>query len=168
MNSPDMLAATCGLYCGACPVHVYRERNDYDALRMLAVRYSRLRGLELTPDDLVCDGCLSSRVAVTCRQCKIRSCAETRGITYCSQCLDFPCETIVNFNNDGRLHHSEVLDNIRRQKEVGINTWLDQQDKRWRCVSCKARTEWYDNILCPRCLAIDQNSSKTIDDKDKK
>jgi hypothetical protein len=162
----NILAAACGLYCGACPVHVYRERNDYDALKVLAMRYSQLRRMELQPEDLVCNGCLSSQLAKTCRQCNIRDCAETKGLTHCSRCREFPCKTIINFNNDGRLHHAEVLFNIRRQKQIGIDSWLDEQDKRWRCVACKSRTEWYDNSLCPHCIAIFQNQFKSTGTKE--
>ena len=83
----------------------------------------------------------------------MRDCAVEKGITYCTQCSDFPCQTIIDFNNDGRPHHSEVLINVRRQQEIGIDAWLDEQEKRWRCLNCRCIIEWYDTE-CPQCTTI--------------
>jgi hypothetical protein len=168
MNIKDRnaLAAACGLYCGACSVYVARERGDHEALQKTSERFSQLRGRKFEPAELVCNGCLSSQLADTCRKCDIRDCATEKGITHCSECADFPCKVITDFNNDDRLHHSEVLANIRRQREAGINAWLDEQDKRWRCNACGTRIEWYDYILCPRC--IERNQIIGVDQNDKK
>jgi rubrerythrin len=47
-------------------------------------------------------------------------------------------------------HHAEVLDNIRRQREVGIDSWLREQGERWRCPACGCGTNWYAG-KCPKC-----------------
>lgn len=97
----------------------------------MARRIAEQRGWVIKPEeDLVCDGCLSSQLAIFCRRCVMRACAVEKEITYCAYCSDFPCQTIIDLNNDGRPHHSEVLINIRRQQEIGIDAWLDEQEKR--------------------------------------
>lgn len=75
-----------------------------------------------------------------------------KGITHCARCSGFPCQTIIEFNNDDILHHSEVLDNVHRQQEIGIDAWLDEQEKRWRCQACGCIIDWYDT-KCPQCTA---------------
>ena len=155
MNSQERrkLAAPCGLYCGACSTYIARKRGDEAALDVVAKRITELRGWVIkSEEDLVCDGCLSSQLAIMCRRCAMRTCAIEKGITYCAQCSDFPCKTIIDFNNDGRPHHSEVLDNVCRQQEIGIDAWLDEQEKRWHCMACGCIIEWYDT-QCPQCAA---------------
>lgn len=146
------LAAPCGLYCGACTSYITRKRGGEVALTAMAKRVSERWGTTIKTADLVCEGCLSSQVAIYCRRCAMRDCATKKGINYCAQCSDFPCQTITNFNNDGVRHHSEVLANVRHQKEIGIDVWLDEQEKRWRCPTCKCLIEWYDT-KCPQCAS---------------
>ena len=156
MNNQERnkLAAPCGLYCGACSTYIARKRGDEVALNAVAKRIAEYRGWTIKPEkDLVCAGCLSSQLAIFCLRCAIRDCAFEKGITYCAQCSDFPCQIIIDFNNDGRPHHSEVLANVRRQQEMGIDAWLDEQEKRWRCPDCGCSIEWYDT-KCPQCTVI--------------
>lgn len=146
-------AAPCGLYCGACSTYIARQRGDRARLSTIAKRIGEQKGWAIKPEeDLVCEGCLSSKLAIMCRKCAIRDCATKKDYNYCARCPDFPCQTIINFNNDGRPHHSEVLDNIRRQQQIGIDPWLEEQEKKWRCPACGCFLEWYDT-KCPQCSA---------------
>jgi hypothetical protein len=147
-------AAPCGLYCGACSIRAAYNRKDASMLKAMADGVAMYLGHDVGVDDLACDGCLSDTLAAPCRECKIRDCAYARGLTHCSECSDFPCDLIKNFNDDGMPHHSEVLKNIRRQKEVGLEAWLAEQAERWRCPGCSAEIDWYagqcaecDNVL---------------------
>ena len=128
----EHLAAVCGLYCGACVI--YRACHDNNQ--------KRIEGFQ---NNLYCDGCLSGgRLTEYCQQCAIRLCpSDKQGVTRCSDCPDFPCSLITDFNYDGIRHHAEVLDNVRRMCEIGVTDWLMEQDKQWRCAQCGAPVEWY-------------------------
>jgi hypothetical protein len=110
--------------------------------------------MSLKLEDVLCDGCIGGgRVATFCRRCAIRSCAEGKsGVTRCSDCADFPCNRITNFNNDGMVHHSEVLENLRRLREMGIGGWTRFEEDRWRCPQCQGKLSWYDKA-CTKCGA---------------
>ena len=136
-------AAPCGLYCGACVIRAAVKKNDPQMLEMIADGLAKYLGRPVGVEEVCCDGCLSDVRAAPCRDCEIRDCAVSKGITHCSQCDDFPCQLITDFNNDEFAHHSEVLDNIRRQREVGIDDWLEEQRGRWRCPACGAESDWY-------------------------
>ncbi len=153
INEREKLAAPCGLYCGACSTYIARKRGGEAALNTMAKRMAERWGTTIKTEDLVCEGCLSTQVAIYCRRCAIKACTIEKGITHCAQCSSFPCQTIVKFTNDGVPHHSEVLANVRHQKEIGIDTWLDEQEKRWRCPTCNYVIEWYDT-KCPRCKVV--------------
>ncbi len=146
----ERLTAVCGLYCGACGI--YRAGHDNNQERLEKIRQLMSSRRQVTLDGLQCDGCLAQdRLAPHCRECKIRLCARDKpGVTHCSDCPDFPCVRITVFNGDGVRHHAEVLENIRRQQEIGIKAWLKEQEERWRCLHCQAPVEWYAR-LCFQC-----------------
>ncbi|MCX5998923.1 MAG: DUF3795 domain-containing protein [Chloroflexi bacterium] len=166
------VAAPCGLYCGACSIYWAHKRGASEPLqrmaRVLSVQdgqiargmpalrkeldVSKLREIKLDAGDMACEGCLSQTVAFPCRICGFRECALRKGLTHCCQCADSPCPGLVAFNNDGIPHHSEVLANIRRQKDIGMEAWIVEQQERWRCPKCGAGTDWYTQS-CSECGA---------------
>jgi hypothetical protein len=183
IDKKQNLAAPCGLYCGACIIYCANKRGDSKFLRQireqLNKRLSALRKGERLPgmppppkifkpaqmqkdlqreESLYCEGCLSDMLAFPCRNCGFRECALERDLTNCSQCLDSPCQLLIDFNNDGVPHHGEVLDNIERQKEIGMDAWLVEQEKRWCCVQCGSPLGWYD-AECPSCGAKQSQTS---------
>ena len=155
MTSPERkhlekLAAPCGLYCGACSIIAAVRTGDPQLLELIAGGVAKYLGHPVKVKDLTCEGCLSDVRAIMCRECNLRACAFEKGLTYCAQCADFPCQQIIDFNNDGFRHHSEVLDNIRRQQEIGIDAWVKEQEERWRCPNCSCVVDWYAG-QCPDC-----------------
>ncbi len=145
-----LAAATCGLYCGACLIHIAGKAGHTERLEEMAKSLSIFVGKKIEMKNVVCEGCQGEIKAFHCRNCLIRSCAIEKGFTLCSECETFPCERITGFNNDGMAHHSEVLENIRRQKEIGVDAWIKEQDKRWRCPQCGRNMDWYSS-QCSGC-----------------
>jgi len=143
-------AAPCGLYCGACSIYVAGRRGDSKRLEQIAKGMAQYLCQPVEVEDLACEGCLSDVIALQCRDCVLRACAFGKGLIHCAQCSDFPCQQIIAFNNDGMPHHSEVLNNIRRQRVIGIDAWIEEQEKRWRCPHCGCEVEWYAS-QCPDC-----------------
>jgi len=101
---------------------------------------------------LCCEGCLSDVVAPQCRVCGFRDCTKEKGITTCAECCDMPCQWVIDFKGDGMPHHSEVVTNLERQREIGIDAWLAEQEEKWRCGQCGSPLSWYD-AKCPDCHA---------------
>ena len=147
----EKLVAPCGLYCGACPMYLATQEQSQERLNTFVQQFST-RKIQLKLEDVLCDGCIGGgRIAAFCQKCALRSCAAGKSnVTRCSDCPDFPCSKITNFNNDGMQHHSEVLENLRHIKEMGISSWTQYEEERWRCPQCKEKLAWYDKA-CPKC-----------------
>jgi len=157
------LTAPCGLYCGACLIYLAGKRGDSGLLQQIAkglseglrqggkgmpplrkgAKISELRKQKLEAKDLACEGCLSEIVAPHCRICGFRACVLEKGLLHCAHCADFACRELVDFDNDGLPHHGEVLANIRRQRDIGIDAWIAEQEERWRCPHCGCAVDWY-------------------------
>ncbi|MEM4733791.1 MAG: hypothetical protein QXD70_04610, partial [Candidatus Bathyarchaeia archaeon] len=66
-----------------------------------------------------------------------KCCVEQKNLDTCSQCNDFPCSKLIQFcYSPIWLHHLPVIENLRRQKVIGAESWLKEQRETWR-------NEWY-------------------------
>jgi hypothetical protein len=140
------LAAYCGLYCGSCEtLRAWREK-DYLLLKKEAEESGRLQ------EEIRCEGCKSDDVIFWCQRCRIKGCAIERGLDFCSACIDFPCDLLLEFEGS-QPHHRGVTSELRKIQESGVDEWLKEQDEKWRCPSCDSRTTFYDNE-CKKCGVI--------------
>ena len=132
-------------------MYLASQENNEQRMDSLTQQFSAGK-MQMKLEDLLCDGCIGGgRVASFCRKCAMRSCAEAKpNVTRCSDCSDFPCSKITGFNNDGMQHHSEVLENLRHIREMGISRWTKYEEDRWRCPQCRAKLSWYDKA-CMKC-----------------
>jgi len=138
----ENLVAPCGLYCGACRAVLSTQEGN-----AAPKSGSKMPSME-------CDGCLGGgRVLAHVTKCAIRECAASKTKSRrCSECAEFPCSRITDFNNDGAQHHSEVLANLRQLRTMGIKDWTKYEEDRWRCPKCQTKLSWYD-AECPKCKA---------------
>lgn len=120
--------AYCGLYCASCG------------------QYQKTLSGELSLDDpMSCMGCKSKKVSASwCAECHLKSCAREKGVEFCYQCAEFPCEEIVKFKDDPLYpYHGEVFEYMEEIKAKGKEAWLESMEKRWNCESCGTRYDWW-------------------------
>jgi len=101
------LAGCCGLYCGLCP-------------RFQSNAPSR---------------CLGCKILCLTFSCKIYNCCvKKKELATCAQCSDFPCEKnnpdAHQYQYDYFVSSKPCVPNLYRIKEVGLETWLEEQRKR--------------------------------------
>jgi len=133
--------APCGLNCGKCFAFVDGDiKNDSKRLKeslgefdIYAARFVDLINeplFEKFPDfkmllsyfaSVECNGCRKERYKIF-KDCKVRDCYETKGIDFCFQCSEFPCD---NTGFDNHLHKRSVDINMRI-KEIGIEEYYNE------------------------------------------
>ncbi len=144
MKPKSPLLATCGLYCGAC-YHYRAFLSEGKHLLSEAARGGRpLVGF-------TCQGCHSDRLYIHpgCADCAIRACAHARDVLHCGMCPDFPCKRLKAFQNDGRAHHLDIINNLHDRVKMGDRAWLAAQVQQWQCP-CGSGFSWYEDT-CPNC-----------------
>jgi hypothetical protein len=94
------MIAYCGLVCSNCPTFQATLNDDDEARAKTAAYYSIKYGFSLKPEDINCDGCLSTtgRLIGYCHACNIRKCCISKGLPSCSVCSKQPCEHIEKFH----------------------------------------------------------------------
>ncbi len=146
MTDSRLLRGVCGLYCGACYHYRASFPEGKHLLEDASHQQSDLNGF-------TCKGCRSDLLYIHpgCKECKIRTCAEDRGIMHCGVCPEFPCDQIAAFQSDGHIHHRDVIMHLEELKAKGPDRWLSEQQQRWRC-KCGVSFSWYEKI-CHSCGA---------------
>lgn len=58
--------------------------------------------------------------------------------------------------SESSVHHRGIIKEIGRIKEIGVETWAEEQDKFWRCPDCGTETHWY----LPQCSKCGRDLSE--------
>ncbi len=141
-NAQKMVAAVCGLYCEACTLFI-ATKEDPERLKSLAARF------QLPEEVMRCHGCRATRSGPYCQTCKMFSCATERGIEFCSDCEDYPCKDLKQFQSE-RPHRIELWDDLERIKEIGYKRWLEEIKPNYACPECQTINSAYD-MTCRKC-----------------
>jgi predicted RNA-binding Zn-ribbon protein involved in translation (DUF1610 family) len=137
------LAAVCGLFCPACTVFI-GSTEEPARLAALSERF------EASRTDMECHGCRSEKRGLYCNKaCKMTKCASDRGVEFCGQCADYPCEDLKAFQSK-MPHRLELWESHARIKEVGWETWYAEMEQQYACPNCGAMNSAYD-LKCRKC-----------------
>ena len=133
--------APCGLHCGKCFAFVdgdiknnsIRLKESLGSFDIYAQRFVDLINEPLFkkyPDfkellsyfaSTECKGCRKERCKIF-KDCKVKDCHETKGVDFCFQCNEFPCD---NTGFDKHLHNRSIDINMR-MKEIGVEQYYDE------------------------------------------
>lgn len=142
-GQPDKtMAAVCGLYCGACSLYI-GTTEEPERLEALAARFG------LSAEAARCYGCRSDKRFPHCDSCRMSACAAERGIDFCSQCGDYPCDHLKAFQAE-RPHRIELWNDLDRIGAAGCEEWLGEVREQYRCPECRTINSAYD-LKCRTC-----------------
>ena len=137
--------APCGLHCGKCfafkdgditktskqlksllgNFDVYAERFVDLLGNPVFNKYSDFKELLVYFSEGECSGCRNEKCKLF-KNCKVRECAEKKGVDFCFQCSDFPCG---NTGFDHHLNERSVKIN-QRMAEIGVEQYyIEIKDK---------------------------------------
>lgn len=99
MNGENTMTAYCGLICTECPAYIATQENDEEKIAATAVEWSKQYGMDITPEQVWCDGCLADgRKCGHCAECEVRACAVEKDVENCGNCAKYKtCDTIEKF-----------------------------------------------------------------------
>lgn len=94
------MIAYCGLVCTSCPQYIATQDDDDIAREKIAKRLAEKFGLNFKPEEINCDGCLSSegRLIGYCNTCEVRKCGMSKSVDNCAGCDDQSCDKLNKFH----------------------------------------------------------------------
>ncbi len=150
----------CGIYCGACDISMADKTGRKTVFaefwsEPMVTSFLRSQGYRRQEGEslrLQCSGCKSDNLFINCRVCPIRTCARERNVARCNDCKDYPCRILTERKKvEGLLPHvKSCQDNLEAIKKNGVDAWLADQGKRWKCPECQTGFAWY-SAKCASC-----------------
>ena len=118
-DEKKVLSAVCGLFCPSCLAFI-AQRESPEKQKQIAEKF------RIPVEMLKCDGCRSENRFYYCEhECKMFPCAQVRGLDFCGECEDYPCEIIRTFQAE-MPHRLELWAAQDRIQEVGYVQWFDE------------------------------------------
>jgi hypothetical protein len=90
------MVAFCGLDCYECGAFLATKENDAQKRAEVAQEWSKLFKVEIKPEEINCDGCLSEgqRLFNYCKVCEIRKCGKEKSLKNFGYCGEYPCHKL--------------------------------------------------------------------------
>ena len=105
--------AACGMDCTQCEIRL--APHDPEIAGSLVCWFRDHGYPEAEPGWFHCGGCFGGLESHWSADCPImRCCAMERKLSSCAECPDFPCELILEFEQDGMPHHATAIARLRR------------------------------------------------------
>lgn len=132
-TDPELISP-CGMNCALCSSYL-SMKNDLKA-----------KGIRMP----YCTGCKprNKNCAFLKKKCSKLSGKE---VTFCFECINFPCDRLKKIDQRyNERYRMSMIDNLRFIKEKGIETFLKNQEKHWKCKTCGGMVCCH-NGICYNC-----------------
>jgi len=111
----NQLIAVCGLNCREC--QIFQASDNLEIAKAIADWFKKERDIEVKIEDIRCEGCKGDRPKHWSPDCQIlKCCVDEKGLQFCFQCKDFPCEMLTEWAKGGERYR-EAIEQLKRMKE---------------------------------------------------
>lgn len=120
----QQMTSPCGLDCFNCPAYLANED--------IKLRASISKRFNLPLEAARCEGCRNAKGSIAFlgddEPCDVFRCTSEKGITYCYECTDFPCDNLHPFADQASVRpHNTKLFNLCLIKKMGIDHWAEHK-----------------------------------------
>jgi hypothetical protein len=107
------MTAFCGITCSECGAFIATQNDDNEKRAEVAQLWSKQHNVELKPEDINCDGCISDsdRRMGYCQVCEIRKCGKQKNLQNCACCDEYACDKLEGFLKmvpDAKKHLDDI------------------------------------------------------------
>ncbi len=127
LSIQNTMFAPCGMNCMVCYVHLKKKKP--------------------------CGGCRcdDDSKPERCKKCEIKICAKEKGISYCFECEDFPCQKITSLEKSYlKRYRVSLMENSTTVKNMGLEYFFKKEKTKWNCLECKGVISLHDKE-CSEC-----------------
>ena len=142
MKRDRKLVAVCGLDCKSCTLYI---ASSEDRIRLK--RISNM--INVSESEAECHGCRSDVRFSGCTDCHFVDCSKEKNIDFCSQCDEFPCSEIIDFQKKA-VHRLELWRSLELLKKGDLCEWTKEMNELYSCSECRTMNSAYD-VVCRSC-----------------
>ena len=120
------MTAPCGLDCFNCPVYLAADNRE--------LRAKISAGSGVPAEKVVCRGCREEGGTIPflgmAEPCSVYKCTAQRGIAFCCDCPDFPCDNLHPYaDRASEVPHNTKVFNLCLIKRMGLQAWAETRAK---------------------------------------
>ncbi|MCW3994294.1 MAG: DUF3795 domain-containing protein [Candidatus Bathyarchaeota archaeon] len=110
MLGEKQMVAVCGLNCAKC--EIFQASSNRDLAQKIVDWFKKERDTVVKVEDICCLGCRGDRAKHWSPDCWIlKCCVDEKGLEYCFQCGDFPCEKLKEWAEENKSY-GEALNRL--------------------------------------------------------
>jgi hypothetical protein len=115
MGDESRMIAACGLDCSRCDI--FRAKDNPELAEKIADWFRKEQNVDVDGQDIGCTGCGGPRPSHWSPNCWIlKCCVDEKGLEYCSQCPDFPCDRLKDWAKENDAY-GEALKRLQAMQE---------------------------------------------------
>ncbi len=132
------MTSPCGLDCFNCPMYLASKDSK------LKKAISQKRNIPL--EKAMCRGCRNEKGTITAfdmsEPCKVYKCIESKGIDFCYECSDFPCDYLHPYADKAlEVAHNTKVFNLCLIKKMGLASWANTKAESVSDIYFKGKLE---------------------------
>jgi len=117
------IVAPCGIGCFNCELYSENVTSQMQA------RISQLT--KIPAKKILCNGCTRGDrclfLKLQGKSCKTLDCVNRKGVDFCFECSDFPCDLLMPLANGAdKYPHNLKVFNLCSIKKLGLKAWVDK------------------------------------------
>ena len=122
----QQMTAPCGLDCFNCPMYLASEDKE------LRTKISKNGNISF--EQALCLGCRNEKGTIAfldmSEPCNVYKCAEKKGVSFCCDCPDFPCDYLHPYaDRASQVPHNTKVFNLCLIKKMGLKSWAETKAK---------------------------------------
>jgi len=117
------MTAPCGLPCFECYLYLANENQE--------IRTMVSKELAIPVEQAVCKGCrnVHGQPAHLPMPCNVYPCTEKKGIKFCCDCSDFPCDYLHPYADNAKMWHNTKVFHLCLIRRMGLEVWAQNKAK---------------------------------------
>ena len=131
-----LMTAPCGLDCFNCPMYLAGENDE--------MRKVIASNMGIPFEQAVCRGCRNESGTIAflgmTEPCNVYKCTEEKGISFCCDCSDFPCDHLHPYaDKASEVPHNIKVFNLGLIKKMGLESWAKDKAKNVKSTYFKGK-----------------------------
>ncbi|HEY9060062.1 MAG TPA: DUF3795 domain-containing protein [Pseudobacteroides sp.] len=119
----EKIVAPCGIDCFNCEMYEKNVTQEFQERLSLATGIPK--------DKIVCKGCKDGNIclflSIRNQKCSTLECVKSKGVDYCFQCNEFPCEYLMPIaDGASKYPHNFKLYNLCTIKRIGLEAFCEK------------------------------------------
>jgi len=120
------VVAPCGIECFNC--EMYEENVTEEFQKRISENY------KIPKEEISCKGCIDGNICLFLKlqgkECLTRICVDEKGVDYCFECDNFPCEYLMPLSDRAKMYpHNMKVYNLALMKKIGVEAWKKEAKK---------------------------------------